>query len=270
MKRDALFQRTQLLMGGCCMEQARGKKVIIFGVGGVGSWCAESLARSGIGMITIVDSDRVCITNVNRQRQANVDTIGSVKVESLKNELTIVNPLAEINCIQKIYSEQTAESFNLGQYDYIVDAIDSLENKIHLLRYASLMPGQTVSSMGAALKMDPTAVEVSEFWKVKTCHLARRIRKLMRKGEHPAKKIACVYSQELLENKGNFSSCGSGSCLCPSPSASAPGDPALAAHEWCSSKAQINGSIAHMTAIFGFTIAGLIMKSIYTGRPIIE
>ena len=257
-----IFKRTELLFGDEVMDRIANVKVIIFGVGGVGSWCAESLVRSGVSKLTLVDSDRICVTNVNRQLMATTKTVGQVKVEALKERLLDINPQAEIRALQQIYSEETADSFELDTYYYIVDAIDSLENKVHLIRTATRTPARFVSSMGAALKMDPTKINVAEFWKVKGCPLAAALRRRLKKGEKPAKKFLCVYSEELLENKGGNSACGTAACLCPKTK-NGPGDPELVNHEWCSKKARINGTVAHTTAIFGFTLAGLIMEDIY-------
>lgn len=257
-----IFQRTELLLGKELMSIISGKKVIIFGIGGVGSWCAESLVRSGIQNLTIVDSDRICITNINRQLHATMSTIGEVKTDALKKRLLDINPSARINDIQKIYNEQTHDSFELEQYDYIIDAIDSLSNKVNLLRKASHTSARLFSSMGASLKIDPTQVKVAEFWDIKGCPLGSKVRKRMRHGELPAKKILCVYSEEILEPMGSGTTCGTDKCLCPK-NRNAAGDPDLADHEWCSKKAQINGTMAHITAIFGFTLAGLVMQDIY-------
>src|ERR1035437_3618221 len=129
-----IFQRTELLLGKSFMEKASEKRVIIFGIGGVGSWCAESLIRTGIMHLTIVDSDRVCVTNINRQIMATTKTIGKVKTEVLKERLLEINPNAEITALQMIYSKETHESFRLETFDFIVDAIDSFANKIHLIQ----------------------------------------------------------------------------------------------------------------------------------------
>ena len=257
-----IFQRTELLLGKEVMEKIATKNVIIFGIGGVGSWCAESLVRSGIRKLTIVDSDLICITNINRQLHATTQTVGEVKTEALKNRLLEINPSAEIQTIQKIYDPETSDSFDLDSYDFIIDAIDSLSNKIHLIRKATRTNAVFFSSMGASLKLDPTKIRVAEFWKVKGCPLGHIVRKKIRKGDLPAKKFMCIYSEELLENKGAGSSCGTDKCLCPK-SKNAPGDPDLADHEWCSQKAVINGTVAHITAIYGFTLAGLVIQSIY-------
>ena len=248
------------------MERLNSIKVIIFGVGGVGSWCAESLVRSGISHLTVVDSDRVCITNINRQLMATVKTVGQVKVEALKERLLTINPMAEIDARQQIFSEETADSFCLESYDYIIDAIDSLKDKRLLIEMACNTKAVFFSSMGAALKMDPTRIKVAEFWKVEGCPLARALRqRFKRLKRKPARKFLCVYSDELLENKGHNASCGTEKCMCPKAK-NGPGDAALLNHEWCSSKAQINGSLMHITAIFGMTIAGLVVKDA-VGRP---
>jgi len=257
-----IFQRTELLLGKELMEKVADKKVIIFGIGGVGSWCAESLIRSGIRKMTIVDSDLVCVTNINRQLHATSATVGQVKTDALKKRLLEINPQAEITALQKIYEPSSSDFFELDTYDYIIDAIDSVSNKIDLIRKATRTKAAFFSSMGASLKIDPTKIQVAEFWKVKGCPLAAIVRKRMKKGELPGKKFMCVFSEELLTNKGAGASCGTDKCLCPK-SKNAPGDPSLADHEWCSQKAVINGTLVHITAIFGFTLAGLVMQHIY-------
>ncbi|WP_243348127.1 ThiF family adenylyltransferase [Parabacteroides sp. FAFU027] len=256
-----IFQRTELLLGKDSMSKLAQKRVIIFGIGGVGSWCAESLVRSGISNLTIVDSDRVCVTNINRQLLATTQTVGQVKTDVLKQRLLEINPKAEITALQKIYSKETHDSFELENYDYIIDAIDSLENKVHLIRKATETNATLFSSMGAALKVDPTRIRVAEFWKVDGCPLGAMLRRKIRKGEKLKKKFLCVYSDEVLENKGAAATCGTEQCLCPK-SKNGPGDPDLVNHEWCSLKARINGTTSHIPAIFGFTIAGLVIKAI--------
>lgn len=257
-----IFNRTELLLGQDLMDRIANIRVIIFGVGGVGSWCAESLVRSGIKYLTIVDSDRICVTNINRQVMATTKTVGQVKVEALKSRLLEINPTAEINALQQIYSVETAESFRIESYDYIIDAIDSLENKVQLIRHATETDVTFFSSMGAALKMDPTKIKTAEFWKVIGCPLAAALRHRIKKGEKLKKKFMCVYSEEVLENRGTNSSCGTANCICPKAQFG-PGDPNLVNHEWCSKKARINGTLAHTTAIFGFILAGLVMQDIY-------
>ena len=130
---QAIFSRSQLLLGEEAMERIAQKRVIIFGVGGVGSWCAEALVRTGIGRLTIVDADKVSTTNINRQLMATTKTVGQVKVDALKERLLSINPKAEITALQKIFTEETAPEFHLEDYDYIIDAIDSLKDKAALI-----------------------------------------------------------------------------------------------------------------------------------------
>jgi tRNA A37 threonylcarbamoyladenosine dehydratase len=211
----------------------RKTRVIVFGVGGVGSWCAEALARSGIGHLTLVDFDTVCETNINRQLLALASTIGKPKVEVLKDRLEDINPDAEIVALETRYSESNSDSFGLESFDFVIDAIDSLKDKAHLIRTVTSMERPVLfSSMGAALKMDPLRIRKSEFWKVKGDGLARALRNLFRKEDsYPAKKFQCVWSDEVLANKGEAE----------------PGK-------------RINGSIAHTTAAFGLALAGMVLE----------
>ena len=263
---QAIFRRTELLLGKDSVDLIGKQRVIIFGVGGVGSWCAESLVRSGIRQLTIVDSDRVCITNINRQLMATTKTVGQVKVEALKERLLSINPSAVITALQKIFTEETAADFHIDQYDYIIDAIDSLKDKALLIEMACQTKARFFSSMGAALKMDPTRIQVAEFWKVKGDPLARALRNRFKKQKRfPKRKFQCVFSDELLHNLGTNATCGTEQCMCPKAK-NGPGDPTLLNHEWCSSKAQINGTLAHITAIFGFMLAGLVIEDICFGK----
>jgi tRNA A37 threonylcarbamoyladenosine dehydratase len=271
---QAIFRRAELLLGDKTMERIARKRVIIFGVGGVGSWCAESLVRSGIRQLTIVDSDRVCITNVNRQLMATMKTVGKVKVDALKERLLTINPKAEITALQKIFTAETAADFHLEGYDYIIDAIDSLKDKAALILLATNTPSSEgdggrvrfFSSMGAALKLDPTRIKVAEFWKVQGDPLARALRNRFKKEKtFPRHKFQCIYSDELLKNLGRNSTCGTEQCMCPKAK-NGPGDPDLLNHEWCSSKAQINGTLAHITAIFGFMLAGLVLQDVHNSE----
>jgi len=247
---NGIFKRTELLLGNEMMERIDDVKVILFGVGGVGSWCAESLVRTGIRYLTIVDSDKVCETNINRQLMATTKTIGQRKVDVLKARLLEINPDAEIQTIAEVYSEETSESFHLESYDYIIDAIDSLKHKVHLIQTATRTKARLFSSMGAALKIDPTRIKVAEFWKVKGCPLGAALRRKMKQGIKPSKKFLCVYSDELLENKGlkyEFDESKSSEII---------------KQENPSVKASTNGTLAHITAIFGFTLAGLVIQDI--------
>lgn len=237
---SAVFNRARLLLGGDAMAALARIRVIIFGVGGVGSWCAESLVRSGVRHLTIVDSDRVCISNVNRQLMATTATVGEVKVDALKKHLLLINPNAEIEARQQVFCEETVAEFKLEDYDYIVDCIDSLKDKALLIETATRTKAKFYSSMGAALKLDPTRVKVGEFWSVQGCPLARALRNRFKRSKRfPGKKFTCVYSDELLTNRG-----ADAEVLDPD-----------------SRKAQINGSLMHVTSLFGITLGGLIIKN---------
>ena len=247
--RQEIFSRTELLLGKETTTAIANKRVIIFGVGGVGSWCAESLVRSGIQHLTIVDSDHVCATNINRQLMATTETVGRPKVEVLKERLLTINPAADINALQQVYCAETATSFHIETYDFVIDAIDSLDNKAMLIRHACDTPATLFASMGAALKMDPLKIDIAEFWKVKGCPLAKALRQKFKKNKQfPSKKFKCVYSEELLENKGidTFQETTE----------------TLAEHDWHAAKVHTNGTIAHTTAIFGFMLAGLVIQDI--------
>lgn len=220
------------------MQLISSVKVIVFGIGGVGSWVAECLVRTGVRHITLVDMDRVAITNINRQMPATMATVGEVKTEAARRRLLEINPKAEVNIMTMCYDSETEQSIDLSAYDYIVDAIDSLKDKALLILNATRSGRKFFSSMGAALKMDPTKIKVGEFWKVNGCPLARALRQKFKKEKrYPSKKFLCVYSDELLDNKGTTA-------------------------ETCEYKARINGSLCHITAIFGMTIAGEIIKDI--------
>ena len=221
-----IFQRSELLLGSEAVERIWQKRVIIFGVGGVGSWCAESLVRTGIRHLTIVDSDSVCASNINRQLMATTQTVGQPKVDVLRERLLSINPAAEITALHQFFTAETADSFHLESYDYIIDAIDTLKDKTLLILMACNTEAKFFSSMGAALKLDPTRIKIAEFWKVQGDPLARVLRKrFKREGQYPARKFQCVYSDELVEPHGEG-----------------------------------KGSLVHITAIFGFMLAGLVVQ----------
>lgn len=240
----AIFERLDLLVGADVASALARLRVIVFGVGGVGGWCAESLVRSGVGHLTIVDSDRVCASNVNRQVMATSGTIGQVKVSAMKERLRAINPNAEIEAVERFYSEETSATFGLDGYDYVIDAIDSLREKAHLINAVTRLERPVLfSSMGAARKMDPFRIRKSEFWKVSGDGLARALRAHFRKfGEFPAKKFTCVWSDESLPNAGMAAGAETGG------------------H-------RVNGTVAHVTAAFGFALAGLVVGNVcHTAR----
>ena len=263
MKHPAIFRRTELMLGTAMLDALTQTRVAVFGLGGVGSWCAESLARSGVGRLMLVDSDRICITNVNRQLMATTKTTGQVKADVLAKRLKEINPLVDLDVRQQIYSPETAGEFAMEEYGYVIDAIDSLREKAALIRHALSIPTVTLfASMGAALKMDPFRICATEFRKIEGDALARALRtKFKKTGGIPARKFTCVWSPERRENLGPAGAgCGLGECVCPKDPGV--GENSLATHEWCSSKARINGTVAHTTAIFGFALAGLVIQDV--------
>lgn len=257
-----IFNRATLLLGTDVMDVITSRRAIVFGTGGVGSWCVEALVRSGIRRITIVDSDCVAPSNINRQLMATTSTVGRPKVEVLRERLLDINPDAEVEAIVGVYNADNAEDFHLDDYDVIVDAIDSLQEKADLIRHATRTKAIFVSAMGAALKMDPTRIQTAEFWKVKGCPLARALReKFKRQKSFPARKFKCVFSDEVLPNRG--AEALAAQALEAAASTPAPDAPQVT-DTWAATKAATNGSMVHITAIAGFTLAGLILNDLYT------
>ena len=231
------------MLGDAAMDALGRTSVAVFGLGGVGSWCAEALTRTGIGKLMLVDSDRVAESNINRQLMATTRTIGQAKVEVLAERLLEINPELEIVPCAEAYTAETAATFNLGDYDFVIDAIDSLEHKAALIRHALSIPTLTLfSSMGAALKMDAFAIRHSEFRKVEGDGLARALRQKFKKtGGMPERKFECVWSPERRENLGGA---------------------VIAEDEWSRRKARINGAVAHTTAAFGLALANLVIVAV--------
>lgn len=250
---ENIFKRSELLLGSDVLKKIQQTKVIIFGVGGVGSWCAEALVRTGVKYLTIVDFDTVCPTNINRQLMANVKTVGQEKVKLLQERLLEVNPDAVITARKAIYSKENADSFGLNDFDYIIDAIDSLDNKVHLIQTATSTSATFFSSMGAALKMDPTRIRVADFWKVQGCPLGAALRRKLRKSEMPKKHFKAVYSDELNENRG-------ADILPKMKEIPATGE----ADDTLAKKGQPNGTVVFVTATFGLTLASLVIQDIMT------
>ena len=237
-----IFNRAELLLGADVMERLAAVRVILYGVGGVGSWCAEALVRTGVKHLTLVDADCVAPSNINRQRMATVSTVGRPKVDVLKEILLEINPEACIETIHARFNEASAASFGLEKYDYILDAIDALKDKAALILHATATPATFFSSMGAACKIDPTRIRVASFWDVRGCPLGAMLRKKLRKANTlPAKDFLCVYDEDLLPNRG--------------------ADTALP-EELKFDKSAHNGSLITVTAPFGFTLASLVIQDI--------
>ncbi|MCM1521370.1 MAG: tRNA threonylcarbamoyladenosine dehydratase [Muribaculaceae bacterium] len=247
--RNLSFDRTARLTGHAALERMESAPVIIFGVGGVGSWTAEALVRTGFARLTIVDADSVAPTNINRQMPALRSTMGRSKVDVVKERLLDINPQAEITSIHGLYNPETAPEFDLASYGYIFDCIDSLSDKALLILNATASPRATrfYSSMGAALKMDPTRISTAEFWKVKGCPLAAALRRRFKKsGVYPSRKFTCVYSDELVGQHPLYN---------PRTDGGADGSNTYG-------KVATNGSLMHITATFGLTLASLAIRDI--------
>lgn len=238
------FNRTELLLGADVMQKLADTRVIVFGIGGVGSWCAESLVRTGVGHITIVDADTVATSNINRQLPATTSTVGEQKTEVMKRHLLDINPELDICARAELYTAETAHTFPLTSYDYVIDAIDSLTDKAMLINAAcDSRSAKLFSSMGAALKLHPDRIKVDEFWNVKGCPLAAALRnKFKRSGRRPSRKFKCVYSDELIPNAANVAADTSGAMTF--------------------GKKRTNGALCHITAMFGLTLTSLVVDDI--------
>jgi tRNA A37 threonylcarbamoyladenosine dehydratase len=255
------FHRAELLLGEKTLAALRDARVIIFGVGGVGSWCAEALVRSGVGHLTLVDNDVVCVTNVNRQLQATVGNVGTSKVEALRQRLLEIYPDADVEAIPIAYNRETRDRFDLAAYDYVVDAIDSLSHKVNLIACAMEAGVKLYSAMGAACKLDATQIRVASIWDTTGCKLARFVRKRLRR-RGVTGDCLCIYSEEFLPGSGETApACGSDRCFCPKQF-DEDGEE-IPADVWCNTKAQINGSLVHITGSYGFFLAGLIIQDIH-------
>lgn len=233
--------RTVRLIGQDAAARIGAKRVVLFGVGGVGSWAAEALVRSGVRDMTIVDPDVVATSNINRQLPATVSSVGKPKVEVMRQRLLDIAPEASVHALDMRYTASTAGDFALSDYDYVIDAIDSLADKALLIVNATQSrQSKLFSSMGAAMKMDPQRIAVAEFWKVKGCPLAAALRRrFKRTGIYPSRKFRCVYSDELVPNRGETVTDGEVMDL---------------------GKVAYNGAMCHITAIFGMTLASLVIR----------
>lgn len=236
------LSRVSRLVGSDTLSKLQKTSVILFGLGGVGSWAAECLVRTGIKHLTIVDADIVAESNINRQLPALVSTIGKSKVEVMRRRLLEIAPDAVIHVREERYNAETAAGYDLAGYDYVIDAIDSLSDKALLILEATAAPHtRFFSSMGAAMKLDPSRIQVAEFWKVKGCPLAAALRRKFKKsGNMPRRKFKCVFSDELVPNSGEEQQ-----------------DSAMTY-----GKVAFNGAICHITAIFGMMLASLVINDV--------
>ena len=244
------FSRTQLLLGKDGMERLARARVAIFGIGGVGGYTAEALARSGVGALDLIDDDRVCLTNINRQIFATRKTVGQYKVDVALARLTEINPDITVNTYKTFYMPDTAEQFDFTQYDYIVDAIDTVTGKIELIMRAQAAGTPIISSMGAGNKLDPTAFEVADIYKTSVCPLARTMRRELKK--RGVKHLKVVYSKEpaMTPVDDMAISCRT-HCVCP------PGTVRK-----CTVRRQVPGSNAFVPPVAGLIIAGEVVKDL--------
>ena len=194
------FSRTERLIGTENLEKLKNSNIIIFGLGGVGSYVAEALARCGIGKMTVVDKDTVDITNINRQLYALHSTVGKNKADVAKERILDINPECEVTAIVKMYLPENSEEFNLSQYDYIIDAIDNVTAKIDLAIKSQEMNIPIISSMGTGNKLDPTAFKITDIYKTDTCPLCRVMRRELK--QRGVKKLKVLYSTEIPHNDG--------------------------------------------------------------------
>ena len=243
------FSRTQLLFGPEAMEKLRMSRVAVFGIGGVGGYAVEALVRSGVGGLDLIDDDRVCLTNLNRQLHATRKTVGQYKVDVAAERVREINPDCRVNTYRTFFLPDTRDQFDFSQYDYVIDAIDTVTGKLALIETAKSAGVPIICSMGAGNKTDPTAFRVADIYQTSVCPLARVIRSECRK--RGVKHLKVVYSTEQpvrpLEDPAI--SCRS-RCVCP------PGT------RKCTVRRDIPGSTAFVPSVAGLIIAGEVVKDL--------
>ena len=244
------FSRTELLFGKAAMEKLASSRVAVFGIGGVGGYVCEALVRSGVGAFDLIDDDKVCLTNLNRQIIATRKTIGKYKTDIMKERILEINPDAEVEVHKCFFLPENAGEFPFEDYDYIVDAVDTVTAKLELVMKAKEKGVPIISSMGAGNKLDPTMFRVADIYKTKVCPLAKVMRRELKK--RGVKKLKVVYSEEQPVRPINDMaiSCRN-HCICP------PG----AAHK-CTERRDIPGSTAFVPSVVGLIIAGEVIKDL--------
>ena len=244
------FSRTQLLLGEENMNRLSEAKVAIFGIGGVGGYVAEALARSGVGSFVLVDDDKVCLTNINRQIIATRKTVGQYKVDVMKERILDINPKAEVEVRKCFYLPENAHEFDFSTYSYVVDAVDTVTAKIEIIMRAQAAGITVMSSMGAGNKLDPTKFQVADIYKTSMCPLARVMRQELKKRR--VKRLKVVYSTEKPTRpiEDMSISCRT-NCICPPD----------AAHK-CTERRDIPGSIAFVPSVAGLILAGEVIKDL--------
>ncbi len=242
------FSRTEMLIGTEALEKLKKSTVAVFGVGGVGSYTVEALARSGVGKLVLVDYDEVCLTNINRQLHATYETIGKSKVELMKERVKSINPDCEVVAFKAFYTPETAEEQVLPDYDYVVDAIDMVSSKLHLIERCQMLDIPIICAMGAANKMDPTALRVTDIYKTSMCPLAKVMRSELRK--RGVKKLKVVYSTEQPLKPLSLEGGCPETCHCENK------DTAKI------EKRQTPGSISFVPSVAGLILAGEVIKDL--------
>ena len=244
------FSRTELIFGKEAMEKLANSRVAIFGIGGVGGYTAEALARSGVGTLDLIDDDRVCLTNINRQIFATRKTVGKLKIDVARDRLLEINPDMTINTYKTFYMPETADQFDFTQYDYVVDAIDTVTGKIELVMNANKCRTPIISSMGAGNKVDPTKFQVADIFSTSVCPLARVMRYELKK--RGIRRLKVVYSTEkpMTPVDDMAISCKQ-HCICPPGTA-----------RKCTQRNQVPGSNAFVPSVVGLIIAGEVIKDI--------
>ena len=244
------FSRTQLIFGKEAMEKLAHSRVAVFGIGGVGGYTVEALARSGIGTLDLIDDDKVCLTNINRQIYATRKTVGKYKVDVAKERILDINPEAVVNCHQTFYMPDTKDQFDFSQYDYVVDAIDTVTGKIELVLQAQKAGTPIMSSMGAGNKVNPEMFEVADIYDTSVCPLAKVMRRELKKRN--VKSLKVVYSKEkpIRPEEDLEISCRT-NCICPPGTA-----------RTCTVRREIPGSNAFVPSVAGLIIAGEVIKDL--------
>lgn len=244
------FSRTELLLGKEAMEKLKNSRVAIFGVGGVGGYVVEALVRSGVGTFDLIDDDKVCLTNLNRQIIATRKTVGKYKVDVCKERILEINPDAKVNTYKCFFLPENADEFPFDEYDYIVDAVDTVTAKISLVMKAQEKNVKIISSMGAGNKLDASAFKVADIYKTKVCPLDKVMRRELKK--RGVKKLKVVYSEEpaMTPVEDMAISCRA-DCICP------PG-----AEHKCTERRAIPGSVAFVPSVVGLIIAGEVVKDL--------
>lgn len=244
------FTRTELLFGRQAMEKLAASRVAVFGVGGVGGFVVEALARSGVGTVDIFDDDKICLSNINRQIIATTKTVGEYKVDVMKNRILEINPDAVVNVHRCFYTPEVADQFDFSEYDYIVDAIDTVTAKIELVMRAKEKNVPIMSSMGAGNKLDPTKFEVADIFKTSVCPLAKVMRKELK--TRGVKKLKVVYSKELVRKPMPIDTEGREIIDVDTTGVVRTGKP----------KKQTPGSTAFVPSVAGLIIAGEVIKDL--------